>query len=479
MSMPRTRAHGLTAVAVSVLTLAAGAARAESPELPDPNFRALRYTDDPKPYADPAGNADVYGKLKYYRMGNTEWGPIFLSLGGEIRERSETYSHQSFGFKAPPTDSYVLERLQLDANLHFTDHFRFFAQFSDNDRFGNRGVSSTTDTDRGDITQVFADIRIPTSLGDAPTLRAGREELLFGFQRLIAVREGPNDRRDFDGFRFSDNWGGVSVDLIDVRPVNDPGSTMSDYTNYAQRLVGGYLTAPIPGVTDLDVYLLDYTNTSAKYRGLTGVEHRDTLGARLFGKSHGFDWNFEAASQTGTFGNLQISAYMLAGIAGYTFENVPLTPRLGFSANYASGDNAHNATTIGTFDAMYPRLPYFAETSQLVPANVKDIRAVLSFAPAKNVEVVLGWDNLWRVSATDGLYGSGMVEYANSSTVSGMKVGTETTIDTRWQVDSHLSFGAIAAYFAAGPAITQTRPAAGQPYGNSENFYVLYAKYKF
>ena len=293
------------------------------------------------------------------------------------------------------------------------------------------------------------------------------------------MREGPNDRRDFDGFRFTDRWNGASLDIIDVRPVNDPGSTMSDYTNYAQRLWGGYLTAPVFGLTNVDVYALDYTNTAAKYRGLTGVEHRDTFGARLFGKAHGFDWNLEASSQTGSFRNLQIRAFLLAGVAGYTFDGMPLTPRLGVSANYASGDDAHNRTTIGTFNAMYPRLPYFAETSQLVPANVKDIRALLSFAPVKDVEVILGWDNLWRVSSTDSLYGSGMVAYANTSAAPGSKVGTETSVDARWQVDQHLSVGAIAAHFAAGSAIIETRPAAGKPYGQDENFYVLYAKYKF
>ena len=472
--------RGLTAIAFCAWGIGLNAARAESPELPDPNYHALRYTDDPTPFADPAKRKDIWGKLRYYPIGQTDWGPIYLSLGGEVRERWETYSHQSFGFKAPAANSYGLQRLQIDASLHFTDYFRFFAQFSDNDRLGNRGVPSTTDTDRGDITQIFADFRIPTSLGDAPTLRVGREELLFGFQRLIAVREGPNDRRDFDGFRFLDKWGNVSIDLIDVRPVNSPGSTMGDSTNYGQRLWGGYLTVAIPGLTNFDLYALDYTNTAAKYRAqLASVEHRDTFGVRIFGKANGFDWNFEAASQSGSYRNLQISAYMLGVVAGYTFENAPFSPRLGLSANYASGDDANNTTTIGTFNAMYPRLPYFAETSQLVPANVKDFRALLAFAPVKDVEVVLGWDNLWRVSSTDGLYGSGMSQYANSNSVPGMKVGTETTADVRWQVDQHLSVGAIAAIFSAGSAIKETRPAPGQPYGQNENFYVLYAKYKF
>lgn len=479
--MPKLNALGMGLAALGALAIAAGPARAESPELPDPNYRGLRYNDDVAKFADPAKRTDIFGKIKYIPIANGDWGPSYLSLGGEIRERSETYTHQNFGFKAPSYNSYVLQRLQINADLHLTDYFRLFAQFADNERFGGRGVTSTTDIDRGDFTQAFVDVRLPSPLGDAPTIRAGREELLFGFQRLIAVREGPNDRRSFDGFRFTDKWGDFAIDLFDVRPVNNNSGSLDDNANYAQRLWGGYLTVLIGNVTKADVYLLDYTNTAAKFRGLVGAEHRDTIGARVFGKARGFDWNFEAASQTGTYRNLQVRAYMLAALGGYTFENLPFTPRLGFSANYASGDDAHNKTTIGTFNAMYPRLPYFAETSQLVPANVKDFRAVFSFDPLKDVQVVLGWDKLWRASTTDGLYGSGLVMYTgtNAANVTGSRVGDELTVDARWQVDQHLSMGAIAAHFDVGPALSQARPAVGQPFGRDENFYVLYAKYKF
>ena len=101
-----------------------------------------------------------------------------------------------------------------------------------------------------------------------------------------------------------------------------------------------------------------------------------------------------------------------------TFNDIAWKPRIGFSANDASGDNA-NSKTIGTFNPIYPRLPYFAETSMLVPANVKDFRPVFSFHPREDVAVVLGYDMLSRVSSTDGLYGSGLSQYKNTAKVAG------------------------------------------------------------
>jgi len=123
---------------------------------------------------------------------------------------------------------------------------------------------------------------------------------------------------------------------------------------------------------------------------------------------------------------------------------------------------------------MYPRLPYFAETSQLVPSNVKDIRPLLEFDPVKDVLVVLGYDMLWRASTTDGLYGSGLTQYPGTASpkVTGARIGNETSADTRWRVDKHLQLGFIATKLKVGDALSEAL-------GKDETFLVGYAKYRF
>ncbi|WP_294534592.1 alginate export family protein [uncultured Rhodoblastus sp.] len=452
------------------LSLAAGAARAESPMQFDPPFQSLRYNED---FSWLARKSDPtpWERLKYIPLGASDFGPIFLTLGGEIRERHENYVNINYGIKTPAASSYQLQRLLLDGDLHVTDYFRAFVQLGDQRIFGERGAPSTTDVDRFDLMQHFADLRLPSPFGDAPTFRYGREELLYGYQRLIAVREGPNVRRDFDGFRFIDKIGEASVDILAVQPTVDSPYAMNDSTNAAQHLGGLYVTTPLAGPLRSDLYALDYSNTQARFRGLTGVERIETYGVRLFGAANGFDWNFEASDQIGTFRTQPVQAYLLAGVFGYTPENVDIKPRFGFSINQASGDNAHSRT-IGTFNAMFPRLPYFAETPVLVPANVRDIRPVFSFTPADRVNVILGLDLLWRVSTTDGLYGSGMTQIPNTNKVSGLRVGSEFSIDARWQADQFWQLGAILAQFYAGPALTE----AG---GKNMTYAVLFVKFLF
>lgn len=450
-----------------------GAARAESPQQSDPPFHFIRYEDDFSYLANKA-DPDLWERFKYIPLGSSAFGPSYLSLGGEIRERWETYQHINYGLgKVQAASGYLLERVNFNADLHLSDYFRAFAQLGDDRIFGHRGATSSTDVNRWDLFQRFVEARLPNSpFGDLPSIRFGREELDFGYQRLIAAREGPNIRRDFDGLRVTDHIGEATVDVLAVQPTVNTEYALNDSTNRNQRLGGVYVTTPLVGPLKTDLYVLEYENNSIKMRGVTGSEKVATYGARLFGKDKGFDWNVEGSWQTGNFQSYNVQAYLLAAVAGYTFEDVSWKPRLGFSANDASGDNAHNKSTIGTFNAMFPRLPYFAETSILVPSNVRDIRPLFSFTPVEHVNVVLGYDMLWRSSTSDGLYGSGFVMLTNTNKVGGDRVGSEYSLDVRWQVNQFLQLGAILAQFQSGSAITN----AG---GKDMTFGVLFAKLKF
>jgi len=92
--------------------------------------------------------------------------------------------------------------------------------------------------------------------------------------------------------------------------------------------------------------------------------------------------------------------------------------------------------------------------------------------PAEGVIATFGWDTLWRASTTDGLYGSGMVMYANTNKVTGVQIGSELSADIRWRVNQHLTMGAIAAEFLAGPAIQEA-------VGKTVSFFVLFGTYRF
>ena len=289
------------ALALAGLT---GAALAESPPQFDPPFHFLRHDDDFSFLANKP-NPDLWERIKYIPLGSSLFGPAYLTLGGEVRERWEGYQNINYGLgKVAPGSGYLLERLELIADLHASDYVRGFVKFGDNRIFSHRGANSMTDTDRGELFERFVDVKLPSPFGDKPLVRYGRQEVSLGFQRLVALREGPNVHRDFDGWRVNDKIGEASIDFLQLQPTINSPYAWDDTTNRNQRLSGVYVTTPVIGPLKADLYYLAYENNNIKMRALSGSEKANTMGARLFGKANGFDWNVEGSWQTGTFTSL-------------------------------------------------------------------------------------------------------------------------------------------------------------------------------
>src|SRR5207253_6982176 len=136
----------------------------------------------------------------------TQW----LSLGGELRERFEYYSAPNFGIQGEPANGYFLHRLLLHADLHLGDSARAFVQIASNLSSGKDNAAPPY-VDEVDVQQAFIDLRLPIAVetGIDPVVRIGRQEMAFGSQRIIAVRDAPNVRRNYDGFRIVDSIGTV------------------------------------------------------------------------------------------------------------------------------------------------------------------------------------------------------------------------------------------------------------------------------
>jgi hypothetical protein len=70
---------------------------------------------------------DLLDRLKFIPF--THDGSVWLSLGGQARERGEYFRHFLFGASEPKdTDAYLLSRFRLSADLHVTPYLRMFAE---------------------------------------------------------------------------------------------------------------------------------------------------------------------------------------------------------------------------------------------------------------------------------------------------------------------------------------------------------------
>ncbi|MGD1037026.1 MAG: hypothetical protein ABR878_07470 [Roseiarcus sp.] len=93
--------RGLVGLTVAgCLSAWANGAWAAAPALPDPIYHDLRYTDD---FSHPEANKkpDIWDKFKFIPIGDGTLGPTFLTLGGEWRERFESYVNPNLGIPIP------------------------------------------------------------------------------------------------------------------------------------------------------------------------------------------------------------------------------------------------------------------------------------------------------------------------------------------------------------------------------------------
>lgn len=464
----RRTAAGATLIAAVVL--AAGPARAQSS---GPVYHYLRYDDDFRYLRTPDHPEDFWDPVKDIQFGNAL--ASYLSLGGELRERVQSYSDPLFGLKRQGSDTYLQHRLLLHGDLHVSDEARVFLQLGNALEYGKTPPLASTDIDRLDLQQGFVELRSPEIDRGGPVLRAGRQEFAFGSQRLVSPREGSNVRRSFDGFRALETVGALRVDAFVTRPVQLRQSYFDDQPDHSQAFWGIYATAPVRGVPHLnaDLYYLGFENDAASYGGVRAAEHRHSAGTRLFGTAGPWDWDFEGVGQVGSFGGRDIWAWNVASDSGWTLTELPWHPRLGLRADIASGDHDPHDGKLGTFNPLFPKLRYFNLTTLIMPANIYDVYPQVTVRPDERVSVMLGWDFLWRASTRDAVYTSPpLTPIPGTSQSSGRRIGDQIAFEAQYRVDAHLTLIGSFVHFDAGDAIRQ----AG---GRNVDFVTFSTLYRF
>jgi hypothetical protein len=387
--------------------------------------------------ADPAKRTDFFDPAKYIPLG--EDPQTYLSLGFEYRIEYEYFDNWIFGAGLQDHNGYVMNRVMPHFDLHAGNNFRLFSEFEfDSTEGRNGGPRSGIDEDRGDVHQAFLEIGPHVSSPLGISLRAGRQEVVFGTGRLFDNNEGPNVKLGFDGFRAIAEGGHTRLDLFAMRPVEDNPGWFDDVANHAQSVWGSYLTVPVPIVSrgQSDFYYVGLDTKSASYNRGTAHELRHTAGARLFrpiGK--GLDYNGEPNYQWGTFGSGSIRAWSVSTETGFTFDRLRFRPRALLRADVYSGDGNSVNQTLGTFNPLFPRGAYF--TPKAVPF-LGPQHPVLQFQLKANVTGAFAWNWYWRESTHDGIYAFGSGAVIDPADASHARfLGNQGDLEIRWAPVPH------------------------------------------
>ncbi|OXC73392.1 hypothetical protein BSU04_37200 [Caballeronia sordidicola] len=144
--------------------------------------------------ANPCVHKTPLDSLKYIPLfGNPD---AYISLGAILRERVEMNDTPLFGLGPSHDDTYLLQRLDLRADIRLGSHVQFLVQFEDAQPYG-KDLVSPFDINPLDLRQAF--VAISETLGPGTVkFRVGRQEMAFDWQRFISVLDGPNVRQAFD-----------------------------------------------------------------------------------------------------------------------------------------------------------------------------------------------------------------------------------------------------------------------------------------
>lgn len=426
---------------------------------PNPNappYTLLRFNEDYHYLANPESRTDPLDVLKYIPL-NPSDSYSYLSLGGEIRERYESFTNPGFGaFGSPGHDEYLLQRITLDADLHVNTNVRFFVQGISGLQFGDESTAPAVNQDPVDLQQAFGDLKLASSpeSPDYLIIRGGRFEMTYGSGRLVATRAAPNIPFKYDGLQLIEAIGGAKIYAFVTKPARENKYTFDD--EYSGQLFWGvYGTTPTLFSTlglKADIYYLGFQDDEAAYAAGTGDEMRQTFGTRLFGQKSGFDYDVEPVIQTGTFRGQDIFAWTFASSWGYRFEDAFLKPRFGINFDVASGNRGSG--TFGTFNPLYFKAGYFNDASVIRPSNIIDVHPTLQLLPRENVLLTLGSDTLWRYTIRDGIYGPpGNLEIPAGG--SSRYVATTAEISAQWQINRHLTWITSYTHFFTSDALRE------------------------
>lgn len=453
--------------------------------LAGPKYAPLRWNDD-FPYLDgPEGSyrPDFFDPIKRIHLSDK----LILSLGGEARGRMEAVTHRLFGAEEPAQDTLFQHRYLYHADLQYGKLARFFAQGTNAFVEDVDGAPLPAASDHFDAHQMFADLRF---LGEEVplTLRIGRQELLYGKQRLVSPLGWRNVQRAWDGAKVLWQDATWNVDVWYAKPVviDDHGVDCFDEEIDFYGFYTTYKGIPRHGVDAYFLALVDRgnyvtSNVDPDSVPLTGDLSVYTMGSRFWGETplgeHTWDYDTEFAWQFGKADGDSIRAWMWAAETGYTLSNWPWTPRIGVGIDGASGDADPFDGVHGTFNQLFPLgHAYFGYLDLLARQNIWAQNVNFTVKPHKQVTSSLAWHTFWVEEERDAIYNAAGGRTGRRSLAGGVgkEIGHELDFTLIWSIDLHASVLFGYSHFWASDFVAGTGVQSEDP----DFFYVQYT-YQF
>ncbi|MCC8407813.1 alginate export family protein [Mucilaginibacter sp. UR6-1] len=409
-------------------------------------IRLLRFDEDHSDLKDSART--FYNTLKYLPL--SQGGSTYLSFGGEARFETDRSQNEDWGSRGFGSQSFLLQRYQLHADLHLGKRVRIFGQMRSAMENGRKSGPRPIDEDHLNVQNLFVDLIPYEASGKKITVRLGRQELQYGSGRLIDVQEGPNLRLYFDGAKVAYSSVKFSIDGFVMGNGGVKTGVFDNPLGRKARLWGVYSTWRTARQINIDLSYLGISRSNAVFDEGIANEKRHIVGARFWNTGNGFLYNLEAGYQFGAFGNGKVRAWGGSADIGYRFSHLKGMPLLNLRSDLISGDRKKGDGILNTMNPLYPNGGYFGVIPQAGPANLLSLHPSLAWNPARKLNISLGMVFNWRESLEDGIYRPSGIFNLSSSGSDKRYIGTSYMGMLTWNISPHLLYIFGAQYFDTG-----------------------------
>lgn len=431
--------------------------------------------------------------------------PVQLNITGEERFRPEMRDNQDFKSTSEDSKAFIGQRVRLNFDIKTESGVKAFISVQDARQWGDAlnnetAGNSTTYIYTGTCTQAQVTagtcatgatntaIRMPDkqsldlsqawfmleNLGGAPIdFKIGRQQLVYGDQRLLGHLGWADNGRSFDAYKVTARLDVAQLDLFLAKLKETGGAPGTSYND--DDLYGLYSIWPIGDAHKLDVYYLVWKTDAVTYG-----RNMNTYGARFAGKSASFDYTAEMALQSGKWtSTVDQSASALALTGGYTFADVMGGLRLGLEYDMGSGDDKGDATKhktfvfgFGTNHALYGYMDYFSWS------NMSDIALKAKAKPFGSLTAEIAYHKFTLNQAKDGWYSA--VGNGVATTLGSTSTATASSTDAGQEIDLTAVYVYNAAVkITAGYSIFTPGEAAKEHGGGSDGSTWGYTMFEF
>ncbi|MDJ0762692.1 MAG: alginate export family protein [Myxococcota bacterium] len=378
------------------------------------------------------------------------WGKIYLAY----RLRPELRTNRDFNSHARDKRFLIGQRARVGLGLNYKQLVSTFIQFQDTRAWGleNTSVSNPSTDGNTDLHQAWARIRLGT---DVLALKVGRQQLVYGDQRLIGHLEWLDQGRVFDAAVLQIEYCLGQLDLFEALFTPDNAGNLA---RGSTSFFGAYNAMKlIENKVLFDLYILGLVDTKAARKpgmtyagdpappapGATAEEqaayeaalaareiHRQeiTVGTRLRLDLDIVKTGLEVAAQFGQ-ANAETDLKRLAfAVHADVKAVIPVAtqPFIGVEFNYATGDDDPVDDKAKRFNNLFPtnHLHYgFMDLASW--SNALNVAVRTGFKPTRYLAVALDYWLLAKATTDDGWYNASGVGTAGVTTADERVLGHE------------------------------------------------------